>query len=85
MIIRNVVVEGIERVEGKRKKDGKEFGFWKLYGLGDFQFDKGTQGKKAYTFNMNDDAYQNSGVCLGSLVDVFVKGNDICEFVCESA
>lgn len=85
MIIKNVVVEGIERVEGKRKSDGEQFGFWKLYGLGDFQFPKGTQGKKGYSFIMSDKAYQESCVSLGSLVDLYVKGHDVCEFVSESA
>lgn len=85
MIIKNVVVEGIERIEGKRKSDGKPFGFWKVYGLGDFQFQNGTQGKKGYNFNMSDKVYQASHVTLGSLVDLYVKGHDVCEFVSESA
>lgn len=86
MIIKNVVIEGIERVEGKRKTDGKPFGFWKLYGLGEYPFKStSNQGQKAYIFNMSDKQYEESTVVLGSFVDLYVKGNDVCEFVCESA
>ena len=86
MIIKNVVVEGIERIEGNRKTDGKHFGFWKLYGLGEYPFKSSSnEGLKAYTFNMSDKQFEESTVGLRSLVDLYVKGNDVCEFVCENA
>lgn len=31
MIIKNCSVEGIERIEGNRKSDGRPFAFWKLH------------------------------------------------------
>lgn len=87
MISKNCTVEGIERVAGNRKTDGKEFAFWKLHLTTEFPKRNGEPagtGTKTLTVNVDDATFHQDCLTLGSTVDVFSRGQ-YTEYIGESA
>lgn len=87
MIIKNCNVEGIERVAGKRKTDGKEFAFWKLHLTTNFPEYNGEpvgEGTKTLTVNVDDATFHKDRLTLGSMVDVYSRGQ-YTDYIGESA
>lgn len=87
MIIKNCSVEGIERIEGKRKSDNKPFGFWKLHLTCEFPVYGGQpagSGNKVLTCNVNDDIFARDHLAIGSLIDVYSRGQ-FTDYIGESA
>ena len=87
MIIKNCNVEGIERVSGKRKSDGEQFAFWKLHLTVEFPVYNGKptgEGYKTMTVNVDDQTFNNDHLSLGSLVDVYSRGQ-YTDYIGESA
>lgn len=78
MIIKNCSVEGIERIEGNRKSDGRPFAFWKLHLTTEFPTYDGKpsgEGNKTLTVNVNDEEFHRDHLALCSLVDVYTRGS----------
>lgn len=67
-------VVGIERVEGKRKSDGKDFGFWKLHCIVQPTQHENVNGSKTATCTLSDEDFQNDNVTVGSTVTLIKAG-----------
>lgn len=80
-MVRNCVVQGIEPVNVKRKSDGKEFNFYKLHLTHEFsRFAEGAAGTAVLNCTVYPEVMEQEDITLGSIVDVFRKGNSV-EFV----
>lgn len=87
MILKNCAVEGIERVKGTKKADGKPFSFYKLHLTTEFPVYNGEptgEGTKTLTCIVNDDVFAKDHLALGCMVDIYTRGQ-YTEYIGESA
>ena len=81
MKIKNCVVHGIERIEGKKKSTGEPFAFWKLHFLVPFLASQNATGEKTATCILTDEEFDEENIVLDSTCTLVTTGFDKYVFV----